>query len=75
MAVEQQCHMLSLVYFLPIHHLAWMLGRLQGEMVQEGQLVEVTLLTCFLSYQIDLLEVKGLGLAHSGRIDYCTVNM
>lgn len=72
MAVEQQCHMLSLVYFLPIHHLAWMLGRLQGE---EGQLVEVTPLTCFLSYQIDLLEVKELGLAHSGRIDYCTVNM
>lgn len=68
--------MLSLVYFLPIHHVAWMLGRLQGEMVQEGQLVEVTLLTCFLSYQIDLLEVKKeLGLAHSGRIDYCTVNM
>lgn len=68
--------MLSLAYFLPIHHLAWMLGRLQGEMVQEGQLVEVTLLTCFLSYQIDLLEVKKeLGLAQSGRIDYCTVNM
>lgn len=45
-------------------------------MVQEGQLIGITLLTCFLSYQIDLVEVKEeLGLAQSGRIDYCTVNM
>lgn len=62
--------------FLTIHCLAWMLGRLQGEMVQKGQLVEITLLTCLLSYQTDLVEVKKeLGLAQNVGIDYCAVNM
>lgn len=76
----------SLTYFLP--SIVWH-GCLAGSKVRwcrKGcthrhthiamKLVEITLLTCLLSYQIDLVEVKKeLGLAQNVGIDYCAVNM